>query len=232
MKRLAVPKSPLLLVLLLVLLPACAGSRGGRGPGYSVPQELVDRATVTVNKMRADPQLSVMNHFLKEARGVMVFPGVLKGGLIWGASGGNGVLLARDEQGGWTAPAFYTLGGVSWGLQVGVQEAQVMLVFMNQKALESALTTGLKLGADASVAAGPTGAGAEASTQTVLQDIYYFQTAGGLYAGVSVEGSVLGVRQALNEEFYGAGATPVSILIERKQDRPETARLKEALSAP
>ncbi|MDW7712181.1 MAG: lipid-binding SYLF domain-containing protein, partial [Deferrisomatales bacterium] len=136
------------------------------------------------------------------------------------------------EGGAWSAPAFYTLGGASWGLQVGVQEVQMMLLFMNQKALESALTSGLKLGVDASVAAGPTGAGAEASTQTVLQDIYVFQSAGGLYAGVSVEGSVLAVRQKLNEELYGAGATPVSILIERKHDRPETAKLKEALAGP
>jgi SH3 domain-containing YSC84-like protein 1 len=228
MKRLA----GLTALLLLPLLAACAGSRQAREPESSAPQQLVDRAIVTVSGMRADPQLSLMNHFLKEARGVMVFPRVFKGGLIWGGSGGNGLLLARDDQGTWSAPAFYTIGGVSWGLQVGVQEAQVMLVFMNQKALESALATGLKLGVDASVAAGPTGAGAEASTQTVLQDIYYFQTAGGLYAGVSVEGSVLGVRQGLNEGYYGAGATPVSILIERKQDRPETAGLKQALSAP
>jgi len=225
---------PIVSILSLVLalgLGACASHREARGPDCSKPQELVDRAAVTVNTMRADPQQSAVNYFLKHARGVMVFPGVLKGGLIWGAEGGNGVLLSRDEQGAWSGPAFYTIGGVSWGLQVGVQETQVVLVFMSQKALESALTSGLKLGADASVAAGPTGAGAETSTQTAFKDIYYFQTTGGLYAGVSVEGSVLQVRQGWNEEYYRAVATPVSIVVERKHDRPEAARLKEALTA-
>jgi lipid-binding SYLF domain-containing protein len=219
------------LSLLPILATACATHRGAGGNEYSYQQELVDRAEVTVSRMRADPQQAAINYFLKHSRGVMIFPGVIKGGLIWGAEGGNGVLLSRDESGTWSAPAFYTIGGVSWGLQAGVQETQVALVFMNEKALESALTSGLKLGADVSVAAGPTGAGAEASTQTAFKDVYYFQVTGGLYAGVSIEGSVVKARQDYNDAYYGVGASPASIVIERKHDRSGTARLKQALSA-
>ncbi len=105
------------------------------------------------------------------------------------------------------------------------------MVIMNEKTLRGVLETGVTLGADASYAAGNEGAKGEASTLTgFTRDVYYFANVGGLFAGVSLDGSVIKVRRSLNEAYYGSGATPMSIVFERRHDNPDAKILKDSLS--
>jgi lipid-binding SYLF domain-containing protein len=180
--------------------------------------------------MRANPDYLALDAYLQHARGVMIFPRVYRGALLLGGEGGSGVLVARNAQGGWSAPAFYSLGAGSAGLQLGYQEATIVLVFMTDAALRSAIETGLKLGADASVAIGTMGDTGSSSSVNTAKDIYEFVDAGGAFVGVSLDGTVVGARETLNQEYYGANASTEAIVLERRYDRPETAVLKRVLS--
>ena len=218
-------------LLALGLLAGCYGAHSGSGstPAH-YEQGLVDKSAAVVRAMRADPAFRQIDVYLKNARGVLVLPSVIKAGLIYGGQGGNGVLLARDAGGSWSSPAFYTLGGGSIGLQIGVQEAAIVLVFMNDKAFNSAIDTGMTLGADATVAAGAEGLTGEVATTHAFKDVYYFADVGGLFAGVSLEGGVIHTRDGLNSSYYGRALTPREIVLERKADAPAAQALKDALS--
>lgn len=218
-------------LLLLGLLPGCYGAHNASSPEPAFyEQGLVDKAAGVVRGMRADPAFRQIDVYLKNARGVMVLPSVIKAGLIYGGQGGNGVLLAREADGSWSSPAFYTLGGGSIGLQIGVQEAAIVLVFMNDKAFKAAIDTGLTLGADATVAAGTEGLTGEVASTHVFKDVYYFADVGGLFAGVSLEGGVIHERDGLNKNYYGQTLTPRQIVLERKADVPAARALKDSLT--
>ena len=220
-------------LLALGFLGGCYGAHSGSGgnPAH-YEQGLVDKSAAVVRAMRADPAFRQIDVYLKNARGVLVLPSVIKAGLIYGGQGGNGVLLARDADGSWSSPAFYTLGGGSIGLQIGVQETAIVLVFMNDKAFKSAIDTGMTLGADATVAAGTEGLTGEVATTHAFKDVYYFADVGGLFAGVSLEGGVIHTRDGLNTAYYGRALTPREIVLERKADAPAAQPLKNALSIP
>ncbi|GAB6127348.1 lipid-binding SYLF domain-containing protein [Humidesulfovibrio idahonensis] len=218
------------LLLLLGLLSACYGAHNTAesNPAH-YEQGLVDKAAATVRGMRSDPTFRHLDVYLKNARGVLILPSVIKAGLIYGGQGGNGVLLSRAADGTWSSPAFYTLGGGSIGLQIGVQEAAIVLVFMNDKAFKSAIDTGLTLGADATVAAGTEGLTGEVASTHVFKDVYYFADVNGLFAGVSLEGGVIHVRDGLNKTFYGQSLTPREIVLDRKVDAATARALKDSL---
>lgn len=220
-------------LLVLGLLAGCYGTHSGDGgnPAH-YEQGLVDKSAAVVRAMRADPAFRQIDVYLKNARGVLILPSVIKAGFIYGGQGGNGVLLARDGNGGWSSPAFYTLGGGSIGLQIGVQEAAIVLVFMNDKAFKAAIDTGLTLGADATVAAGSEGLTGEVASTHAFKDVYYFADVGGLFVGVSLEGGVLHTREGLNKTYYGQTLTPRQIVLERKADVPAAQALKDALVVP
>jgi lipid-binding SYLF domain-containing protein len=131
-------------------------------PAEAVKQQLlVDKARITVDSFVADPNMTWLRTHLKNVKGVLIVPELLKGAFFVGGSGGSGVLLARDEKTGrWTEPVFYSMGAASLGFQIGGQKAEVILMIMNRKALESLYTSSVKLGGDFSVAAGPVGLGA------------------------------------------------------------------------
>lgn len=216
---------------LLWLLAGCYGAHnyGGTKPGQ-YEQGLVDKATGVVRAMRADANFKHIEIYLKNARGVLILPSVIKAGLIYGGQGGNGVLLSRSASGEWSAPAFYTLGGGSIGLQIGVQDATIVLVFMNDKALKAAIDTGMTLGADATLAAGTVGATGEIASTHIFKDVYYFADVGGLFAGISLEGGVVHARDALNKNYYGGVISAREIVLDRKVDAPGATQLKEALT--
>jgi lipid-binding SYLF domain-containing protein len=174
---------------------------------------LVEQAKVTLENFLADENLAWFHDNVGKARGVLIVPQLLKGGFLVGASGGSGVFLVRDEKTGqWSYPAFYTLGSVSFGLQIGAQAAEVILMATTEKGVDAFLSNKFQLGADVGIAAGPVGAGAQAATA----DILAFSRAKGLYGGVSVEGAVIAVRDSLNAAYYGQqGISPVDILIQQ-----------------
>lgn len=220
----------LLALLALALLAGCYGGQNfsaDSSPHYE--QGLVDKAAVVVRGMRQSPDFRHIDVYLKNAKGVLVLPSVIKAGLIYGGQGGNGVLLARGADGAWSAPAFYTLGGGSIGLQIGVQEAAIVLVFMNDKALRAAIDTGLTLGADATAAAGTAGITGEVASTHSFKDVYYFADVGGLFAGISLEGGVIHVREGLNKAYYGKSVTPRQILMEQAVEAQGAQLLRDSL---
>lgn len=181
--------------------------------------------------MSQSGRFPALGYCLAHAKGVMVFPRVIKAGLLLGGQGGSGVLVARRPDGGWSAPAFYALGGGSAGAQIGFQEATVVLCFMSRPALMSAIDRGITLGTDASVAAGTMGNSGRAVARTSASDIYQFVSAGGLFAGVSLAGTVVSARGSFNRAYYGPGATTRGIVVDGRYDNAGTTRLKQALSA-
>ena len=168
---------------------------------------------------------------LKNAAGVAIFPAVYKAGFFVGAEGGNGLIMARDTQGNWGYPAFYTLASGSWGIQFGGQRAGVVLILRSQKAVEAVLKHQGKAGADLGIALGSIGAGLEGSTTTNLAaDIVAFSDAKGLFGGVSLEGTAIVRRNDLNREYYGADVTPAAILIEHAYRNAQAGTLRNALT--
>jgi SH3 domain-containing YSC84-like protein 1 len=194
-------------------------------------QSLIDSARITVDHFANDGQMSDLRRKLAQAQGVFVVPQLLKASFIIGGEGGSGLLMAKSPN-GWSEPAIYTMGAGSIGLQIGGEASEVMLVLMNEKAVNAILRNEFKVGADATVAAGPVGMGVEAATTTNFgADIYSFSKTKGLAAGVSVEGAVITARHGRNAAYYGKEAHPRNILYDNVVSNPGTAALRQSLSA-
>jgi len=178
----------------------------------SEQQKLVDRADKTLSNFLRDPDMTWLQQNIGRAKAVMVAPEVVKAGFIFGGSGGRAVTLARDEKTGkWAGPAFYTLATASVGFQAGVSVSEVVTLVMTEKGLNSLLAPSVKLGGDASVAAGPIGAGAKAD---VVADFVSFSRAKGLYGGLNLDGTVIAISNEWNEAYYNKkGILPPDILV-------------------
>jgi len=195
-------------------------------------QSIVDKSKGTLTDLMSDEHFSWLHTYLRTARGVVIFPQVLKAGFFLGGSGGTGVLLVRNEATGtWSDPAFYTLGSVTFGLQIGGEAAEVVMVAVNQKALDSLLSSSVKLGGDVSVAIGPIGGGAKGAltVPAVTADFISFTKTKGLYGGLNFEGAVMAVRDSLNSSFYGKTVTPKDILVRKTVNAPGANELRSAL---
>lgn len=192
------------------------------------PQDIVDRARATVEQMATDPDFEALRDVLRDARGVVIFPRVARGAFLLGGSGGLGVFLAWDaERGDYSPVAFYSLGSISFGMQFGGDAAEVVMVARTQDAVDSMFGSAIRLGGDASVAAGPVGAG-RGTTPTA--DFLSFSRARGAYLGMSFSGSRLNVRDDFNEAYYGEALRPVHIVETRRVDHPGARALREALA--
>ena len=206
----------------------------GLAPGASAApatEELVTESRFTVERFLADPGDMPFKSYLERARGVLIIPQLIKGGLILGAEGGSGVLLVRGHDGQWSAPAFYTIAGGSIGLQLGGQISEMVLTVMTDEAVAALLADEVKFGAEVSVAMGPKGAGIEAASSTDFSaDIYAFSKAAGLFGGGSLSGSKLFERVSLNTEYYGGKPSSRDIVIDRRFSNPQSDRLRHALS--
>ena len=195
-------------------------------------QGLVDRARVTFSEFMHDPNYTWVRENIDQAKGVLIFPQIIKGGFIWGGSGGTGVFLARDERtGNWSEPAFYTVGSVTFGLQIGGESSEVVMLAMTQKATDSMFSSSFKLGGEASVALGPVGGGAKAQADlpSVTADFLTFAKSKGLYAGLNLEGAVIAVRDSLNTTYCGRDVRPANIIVKNDCSNRGADRLREAL---
>jgi lipid-binding SYLF domain-containing protein len=190
-------------------------------------QGTVDKALVTFRTFMADKDMEWFHKNLKDAKGLLIVPNLLKAGFILGGSGGSGVLVARDEKtGDWSQPAFYTLGSVTFGLQIGGESAEVIMLIRTQKALDALFTTEFKLGGDTSVSAGPMGVGAKAD---VTADIISFAKSKGLFAGLNLEGSIVKVSDDSNKAYYSKPASPLDIIVKKAVTNPGSAQLRDEL---
>ena len=174
---------------------------------------LIDQAEGTLKNFMNDPDMKWFGNHLQQAKGVYIVPKLTKGAFIFGVEGGNGVVLARDEKGGWSEPVFYETSAASFGLQAGAQSQEAILLIMTAKAVDSLLANKIKLGADGSVAIGPKGEGADTN---LTADFITFTRAKGLYAGVSFDGALIRARDELNAAYYGQDVRPSDIIIAQK----------------
>jgi len=217
-----------ILVVLLALFPLLVlPARGIAATDELDAQALVDRSAAVVKRFAADKDFTLFQMQVKKAKALLIIPRVLKAGFFWGGSGGDGVLVVRDEKtGAWSQPAFYTIGSVSFGPQIGAEEAEVIMLAMSQKAVDTLFASSFKFGGGLSVAAGDEGIGAK---RIVTADFVSFAKAKGLYAGLDLEGSGVQVRDDLNKAYYGRNARPVEIIVEKTVGNPRSAELRAVL---
>src|SRR3546814_373780 len=192
-------------VMALIVLALPAPARAAEDQ-----QQIVARALLTYEKLSNSEEVGrYVGDLMRRAKAVVIFPSVLKGAFFFGAEGGSGVLLARGGGGQWSYPAFYTMGSASFGLQIGGQAAEMMLIIMTDKGLNAVLNSKVKLGGDIAAAMGPVGVGAEAATTANLgADIYTYSVNEGAFLGASVAGAVIYPRAEWTHAYYGdPGAT-------------------------
>lgn len=206
-------RSYLALGLLAVLLIASCRSAGEFN---SETEQLVERSRISFQSMMADNQYPGLVDLASRAKAIIIVPNLIRAGFFIGGRGGNAVMLVRQEGSNWSSPAFYTLGGLSFGLQFGGQTSELVIAVMTEKGLSAVMDRQVTLGGDAGLAIGELGKGVNAATGMGLKsDMYAFARSEGLFAGVSLEGSVIAPRQTWNQKLYGMNATPRSILIDR-----------------
>ena len=205
-------------ILVAVALTGCATT----AVSPSEPEKLVSDAQITLSNFLRDPDQTWIQENLGRAKAVMIAPQIVKAGFIFGGSGGRAVLVARDGR-TWAGPAFYDLATASVGFQAGVEVSEAIVVVMTDKGLNSLLATSFKMGGDASVAAGPVGAGAKSN---VTADLITFTRAKGLYGGLNLDGTVVNTNIPWNDAFYGrSNVLPPDILIRRSPTSPKSAAL-------
>lgn len=174
-------------------------------------QNLVDRAQKTLDNFLRDPEMTWLHKHLPQAKAVLIAPEVVKAGFIFGGSGGRAVLLARDPQGGkWRGPVFYTMATASVGFQAGVAASENITMVMTDKGVNSLLATSVKLGGDASVAAGPVGAGAAGD---VTADFVAFARSKGVYGGLNLDGTVITANDDWNKAYYGKPVLAPDVIV-------------------
>ncbi|MGO9953290.1 MAG: lipid-binding SYLF domain-containing protein [Dissulfurispiraceae bacterium] len=217
------------LMLLVSIAVSMIMSMPAMATDQSEAQGLVDKARITFDEFMSDKQYSWFQEHLKYAKGLLIYPQVLKGGFIVGGSGGTGILVVRDQKtNDWSEPAFYTIGSVTLGLQIGGEASQIVVMAMSQKAIDSLLSSSFKFGGDASVALGPIGGG---GAENITSDFLSFAKSKGLYAGINLEGAVVNVRDSLNAAYYGKRVAPVDIIIRKEVINAGADELTSALKA-
>ena len=165
--------------------------------------ELIHSSENSLKNLISNSELTHLNEYLKNSRAILIFPELYEGGLLFGAKGGNGILIIRRTEDEFSGPFFYSIGGVSFGLQIGMKSAQVAMTIMTNRGLNSILKERVKLGVDVDTALINTGVGYSAESTLRLADIYSFSDNSGLFVGGSFEGTYLQPRNDLNKIIHG-----------------------------
>jgi lipid-binding SYLF domain-containing protein len=184
-------------------------------------RRISEAITVLEEIMDAEDQ-SVPRSIIQQAEGVAVFPSLLKGGFIFGGQRGRGVLSVRDPKTRqWSAPAFLTITGGSFGAQIGGQAVDLILVVKDRRGLEQLISNQFKVGADASVAAGPVGRDTGAATDVQMRaKILSYSRTRGLFAGATINGATIRQDRDANDRFYGIGYRTGQIVFEGRGGAP------------
>jgi lipid-binding SYLF domain-containing protein len=192
-------------------------------------QNLVDRARITIDDVHKDKAFGNSNELLHRARAVLIVPRLYKGGFFVGGEGGDGVLIARTPR-GWSEPAFYAIGSASFGLQIGLEQSEVVMFIMSQRALEAVLRNEFKFGANAGLAVVTLGSGVGAATTSAAgADIVVWASSSGAYAGITLDGSIIKPRPDWDRDYYGRNMTSRDIIFTRQANNPGAVGLREAL---
>jgi lipid-binding SYLF domain-containing protein len=182
----------------------------GASPVYADMQDDVDQAATIIERFQAVPEKAIPQAVLKDARGLAIMT-VIKAGFGISGRGGKGVVVARIKN-EWSGPSAIGTGGAGFGLQIGAEVTEFVMILNTDAAVKAfSQDVNITLGGDISVAAGPIGRHAEAAI-TPVAAIYTYSRSQGLFAGVSLEGTVIGTRNDANAEYYGRSVTPEEIL--------------------
>jgi lipid-binding SYLF domain-containing protein len=174
-------------------------------------QKLIDAADASFSNFVRDPDMTWIQQNVGRAKGVLIAPEILKAGFIFGGSGGRAVLVAKDPKSGkWVGPAFYALATASVGFQAGIEVSEAVTLVMTDKGMNALLAPSFKIGGDASVAAGPVGAGAKSN---VVADLITFSRSKGVYGGLNLDGTVVNTSDDWNQAYYGKKVSSPDILV-------------------
>lgn len=206
------------------LLAAAAALAPG-APAAAAQSDEADRIWSASNVLRAimtADDAGVPGAVMSNVDAIAIFPSTVRGGFIFGGHRGRGIISARDVRSGeWSLPAFLTITGASFGLQIGGQATDIMLLIMNRRGLDRFLGNQFKIGGEASVAAGPVGRSAAAATDLLLTaEILSYSRSRGLFAGVSLEGSTVRSDEDANERYYGYPYSARDIVLDRQPSAP------------
>jgi len=194
-------------------------------------QTLVDRATLSVQEMMTQSVSQDPKSLLRSAKGVMICPRIFKAGFFFGGEGGKCVLLGRAGNGTWSYPAFYTIGSGSFGLQIGVEDSQLLMFIMTEKGLNAVLDSQIKLGANASIAVATVGGSIQGSTTTAVgADIVAFAASRGLFGGVALEGSLMSADTQWNQVYYGQAFASRQLVMQMQGNNPGADPLRDVLT--
>jgi lipid-binding SYLF domain-containing protein len=183
----------------------------------------LDHAGRVLQEIMAAPDKGIPEEVLEHARCIAVVPHMIKGGFVFGAQNGRGVATCRTA-GGWSAPAFFAITGGSWGLQIGIEGVDLVMIIQNEKGMQELLSSKFQLGADASAAAGPVGRHASANTDWKLEtEILTYSRARGAFAGLTLSGASIRRDDDSMHAIYGRHVTTRAVLL-GKVEAPAAAR--------
>jgi len=183
------------------------------GSGREDATDRLENATQVLHEIMGMPDKGIPEEVLEHAKCVAVVPHMVKGGFIFGAKGGKGVATCRTAN-GWSAPAFITISGGSWGLQIGVEAVDVVMIIQNEKGMQRLLSSNFQVGGDASAAAGPVGRHAEAGTDWKMDtEILTYSRAKGAFAGLTLEGASIRQDSDSRHAMYGRKVTTRALLL-------------------
>ena len=201
-----------ILVLTAMLGVASMGWASDKGDLKANANDRLDSAATVLHPLMATPDKGIPQEVMDHAKCVAVIPHMVKGGFVFGAEGGRGVATCRTAS-GWSAPAFFSIEGGSWGLQIGVEGIDVVMIFQNDKGMEDLLKSKFKVGGDASAAAGPVGRSASAGTDWKMNaEILTYSRAKGAFAGLTLTGAVVHTDKDSMDAFYGPNTTEREVL--------------------
>jgi lipid-binding SYLF domain-containing protein len=201
--------------VIFVLAMFSLGTLCWAGSARQDATDRLDNATSVMHEIMGMPDKGIPEEVLEHAKCLAVIPHMVKGGFVFGAEGGKGVATCRTAN-GWSAPAFITISGGSWGLQIGVEAVDVVMIFQNDKAMQRLLSSNFQVGGDASAAAGPVGRHAQAGTDWKLDtEILTYSRAKGAFAGLTLTGASLRQDNDSRRAIYGRNVTTRALLLGR-----------------
>jgi lipid-binding SYLF domain-containing protein len=210
--------------LILFLAILSLGTLCWAGSAREDATERLENATQVIHEIMGMPDKGIPEEVLEHAKCVAVVPHMVKGGFIFGGKGGKGVATCRTAN-GWSAPAFITISGGNWGLQIGVEAVDLVMIIQNEKGMQKLLSSNFHLGADASAAAGPVGRHAEAGTNWKMDtEILTYSRAKGVFAGLTLEGASIRQDSDSRHAIYGPKVTTRALLL-GKVPAPAAAQL-------